>query len=276
MEEKTVIRKERTIAYYVGGKKDAQETLLFLNGMYVGHTSWIKQQRYRFFCARYKMIFLDYPGMGNSIEKEEMEYSFDDVVLCIKDVLEQEGSRVCNIIGFSIGGIVALWFYHRFSEYVESLILMNTGAGVSAELWGRIRMIMDRLERQEDMFTILKDVYPYHHAEAYLEKVRDIEGRVVHGYVDYNRNNQTLLHFFHAIGTCLDDIEKVPEEITVPTLITGSDQDALFPFFIQEEMSKKIPMSRLCQIHDCGHSSYVEKYAEVNQLIEEFLLSESK
>lgn len=274
MVEKKIVNESREIAYYIAGNKAAEKALFFFNGLYVGNTSWIKQQRYKYFSKNYRMVFVDYPGMGNSKEFIDEKYSFDDIADCIKEILVLEKIEKCSMVGFSIGGMLALWFYHRYPECFENLVLLNTGAGLHDELNERIQYIMDQLKKEVDMEGLLREVYPFHHAPDYLEKIRDIENRVIEGYVKFNKDDKTLLKFFDAIGTCLDELDAVPEEIKVPTLVIGADGDKIFPCSIQEKLAERISNSQYCLIKNCGHSSSVEKYEEVNKAIEMFLEDE--
>jgi pimeloyl-ACP methyl ester carboxylesterase len=59
--------------------------------------------------------------------------------------------------------------------------------------------------------------------------------------------------------------------ITVPTLVVVGDEDALTPVAEARAMHAAIPGSRLAVIPGAGHVSNVERPAEFNRILRDFL-----
>lgn len=270
MEIKKYEDENRIITYYVGGNISSDKILVFLNGLYVGNKSWIKQQRYKYFSNNYKMIFIDYPGMGKSIEKKNQSYTFDDIVEFIRRILDKENCKKFNLVGYSIGGMISLWFIHKFSNYIEKLILINTGSSMDEKTTNNINGIIESLSNNEDLDKIFRKVYPWNHSDQYLEKLANIEDSVIENYISYNKDANTLIKFFYAIGN-KSDLKVTLKDIKVPTLIIGSDQDKIFPYIHQKNLAHNIKNSKCYMVKNCGHSSCVEQYIKVNELIENHL-----
>ncbi|URZ16104.1 alpha/beta fold hydrolase [Clostridium felsineum] len=272
METKKLENKHRSIAYYIDGTKCSHKILLFLNGLYVGNTSWIKQKRYKYFRDNYKIIFMDYPGVGESIEKTADNYGMDDVVDIIRNILdmERDGFEECNLIGYSVGGMISLRFMYRFPDCIQKLVLLNTGADVDEVIANKIYDITKRLLTcEESLESIFKSVYPLHHSSEYLEKVKDMENKIIEAYVKYNKDRIALGKFLKSIRN-RPNLRESFKKIKIPTLIIGADEDKIFDHKYQDELVDNIEITEYHNIKACGHSSYIEKYREINKLMENF------
>jgi homoserine O-acetyltransferase len=69
-----------------------------------------------------------------------------------------------------------------------------------------------------------------------------------------------------------DDIEEALHQIKQQTLVIGISSDGLFTFTEQERLAESIPNARLEKINSPeGHDAFLLEFAEINQLITEFL-----
>jgi pimeloyl-ACP methyl ester carboxylesterase len=57
----------------------------------------------------------------------------------------------------------------------------------------------------------------------------------------------------------------------VPTLILCGREDAITPLARHEEMAASIPDARLVIVEECGHLSTLERPAEVNRALRDWL-----
>ncbi|WP_024834480.1 alpha/beta fold hydrolase [Ruminiclostridium josui] len=261
---------QRTVCYYVGGNPASEKIIFFLNGLYVGNKSWIKQQRYSYFRDNYKLLFLDYPGVGNSEEKENQELVYEDIITAIKNVLDREGRRETHLIGYSLGGMFGLWFTYQFPSYVNSLVLLNTGVRINIYIYQMIHGLITMIDSGVDLKNVYMFLYPWNHSEEYLEKTSDMEHITLENYYNYNRNTRS----FKALLTALrnhPNLKESLEHITCPTLVVGSGNDKVFPLEYQKEIAAKIPNSTLHIIPSAGHSAFIENHQEMNALIEQHL-----
>jgi pimeloyl-ACP methyl ester carboxylesterase len=261
----------RIISYYVGGNQDSKQCLLFLNGLYIGNETWIKQQRYSYFRENYKLIFIDYHGVGDSVEKGAGEIGFEDIVNDIKNIVDEEGFEKLYVLGYSVGGMIALWFTYRFQAQVNGLLLLNTGVSTCIHTNKMIHGLLTLIRDGVPLRNIFMLIYPWHHSELYLEKV-DMEDFVLQKYAHYNRNIKSFAGLLKAIGN-RPNLADVLEEITVPTFVLSSEHDFIFPLSFQEEIVSKIKNSSHYLVANCGHASFIEKHEEVNSFIEMCLRS---
>lgn len=270
LDKKYIENSSRIVSYYVGGNQSAEKNLLFLNGLYVGNESWIKQQRHQYFVRNYKLIFLDYPGVGGSIEKEEKSFGFDDIANEIKNILEAEGCEKTHVVGYSVGGMIGIWFAHCFQQNVESLILLNSGVNINIYAYKMIHALVFMLDEEVDLEKVFMFLYPWNHSPEYLEKAAEMQEKTLKSYSEYNKNKKAFKLLLESIWK-RPDLEAALKDIMVPALIISSEQDMIFPIPYQEELANKIANSTHVTVNGSGHASFIEKYQDVNALIEEHL-----
>lgn len=74
-----------------------------------------------------------------------------------------------------------------------------------------------------------------------------------------------------------DDIEKVLEDIKIPTLVIGIKSDGLFTYSEQEFLAEYMPNSRLEKIESPeGHDAFLLEFKLINRLILDFLKKNAK
>lgn len=257
---------KRKISYYIGGNLNSNRCLLFLNGLYIGHTAWIKQQRYQYFQNNYKMLFVDYHGVGDSVEKNKEEFSFDDIVDDIKTILDEEVSDKLYVIGYSVGGMLALLLSYKYQEQVNGLILLNSGIRSSIYANKMICGLLKLIEEGANLKNIFMLIYPWFHSQKYLENM-DMEDYALQKYAEYNRNITSFGFLLKAIENC-PDLSVILEHILIPTFVLSSENDIIFPLRCQQELQARIKNCRHKLIVNSSHASYIENYEEVNQFIE--------
>ena len=80
------------------------ETLFFIHGFTGNVEEWYFQISH--FKKKYKVIAIDLRGHGKS-EMEEKEVNADDITKDINSFLEKKGISKINLIGHSMGGMIA-------------------------------------------------------------------------------------------------------------------------------------------------------------------------
>ena len=101
---------------YLGGRG---EPLLMIHGWGVNSEIWISLvDELKFFASVY---VVDLPGMGDS--SSISPYTLDNLA---KEIKAYVPIKKCSILGWSLGGQVAMNLAIRMPEFVEKLILMST------------------------------------------------------------------------------------------------------------------------------------------------------
>lgn len=105
--------------YDISGKG---KPILFLHGWGMSSRVWRHQISY--FSNRYRTVTLDFRGHGDS--RPSADYSFEALAGDVKEVIEGLSLRPASIVGWSMGGSVAILTAIKYPEAVNNLILVST------------------------------------------------------------------------------------------------------------------------------------------------------
>ncbi len=100
------------------------EPILYLHG-WNGNMSGFKQNLMPYLKDRYQCITVDFPGFGRS---EPADPSFEALSDGIEKLLDQLRIQTVTLLGFCMGGVVALDYALRRQERIKKLILVETYA----------------------------------------------------------------------------------------------------------------------------------------------------
>ena len=114
------------IWYETFGDRSARETILLLSGAGTDHTVW--QAQIKALEGQFSVIAIDNRGSGRS-DRPEGPYSAEEMAEDVRAVLVKEGVIRLNLVGFSLGGLVAQKFVSRYPEMITRLVLMNCSLG---------------------------------------------------------------------------------------------------------------------------------------------------
>lgn len=185
-----------------------------------------------------------------------------DLGTCAATILDRVPERFA-LLGFSLGGLVALEIMRRAPERVERLCLLATNPRGSTsqnfETWSRWRR-----EAESGGFPAI--------VEAHAEGV-------------YNGNREAraaVMEMACAVGPKafvkqLELLESRPDSrpslgaISCPTLLVVGQHDRVTPPEVHEEMRSLIPGARLETLHACGHYAALERPQAVTKLLREWL-----
>lgn len=114
-----------TMAYMdLQPKSPNGKTILLLHGKNFVAMYW-EQTANDLAKAGYRVIMPDQIGFGKSSKPTNIQYSFQFLANNTKAILDQENISKVNVLGHSMGGMLATRFTLMFPETVEKLILEN-------------------------------------------------------------------------------------------------------------------------------------------------------
>jgi 3-oxoadipate enol-lactonase len=230
--------------------------ILFLHGVGSDKTVWHRQLDH--FGPQRPAVAIDYPGYGESEFKPDA--TRDDYALAALAALDALGIAYAHICGLSLGGVVAVALHSLAPERCRSLILADTFA-----VHPDGRGIYDRsVAGSADMRAFAEARADFLLAQPADPAVRS-EVIVTMSKID------PAAYLIGAEAVWLADQRERVCAIDVPTLIICGDQDKPTPPALSEELHAMIPNSRLEIIAGAGHLTNLEKPAEFNALLDEFL-----
>ena len=215
------------------------DTLLLLHGN--GEDHQIFEHQLSHFSKDFQVIALDTRGHGRSDHGKGV-LTFQKIAQDILAVLRYFNLSTVNIMGFSDGGNLALYFGSHYPEKVTKLIVVGSNYKVN----GLKKDSLAEVKRDYVLLTILGS---FHLKAARKRQIIDL--------------------MWHQLDLSSADLTT----IEAPTLIVAGEDDV-----IEESHTRKIhemiTNSELVIVPKASHFLMVEKYEEFNQFATAFLLKD--
>lgn len=224
--------------------------------------------------AQFQLIVPDLLGHGESdAPTDSLRYTMEETLLdlvCMLDLLDVANA---NVLGYSMGGRIALGFAVSFPERIRRLVLEGTSPGLQSESERIARRqsderLAERIER-DGVVSFVKHweaipLFATQHrlAEETLTRQRGIrEGGTALGYANSLR----------GIGTGHQpSYWDTLQTLAVPTLLVTGELDEKFTE-TNRRMQAVLPNARHCVISDAGHTPHLEHPATFSDCVVSFL-----
>lgn len=235
--------------------------LVLVHGFMGGSAQW-NLQRHTFEQER-DVIAVDLPGFGKNNTAPALS-SIPDMADWVIAEVTTRGVMEFDLMGHSMGGMIAQQMAHQEPERVKRLILYSTGSiGV---LPGRFETIVQsKLRGQED--GIAKTARRIS-ATWFLEKERAHEFEAC-----AHIAQQTTQPAFTGGLDAMQGWSGVGNLISLrpKTLVLWGDQDRTYPWAQVEQLWQSIPNTQLAVVPGCAHAVHLEKPQLFNQIVLDFL-----
>ena len=210
-------------------------------------------------------IALDQRGHGDSTNTGHSEsYTLEQLVEDLRAFLEAHEIDQCDLLGHSMGGMVALRFVLAYPGRVASLVLMDTAASALQDLPRAVLEAGGAVARTSGMQPLC-ELMRLRAADDPQRAAADRRLEAEMGPERYwERRRAKLLAMdpeaFASLGLALVDQEPVTDrlsEIRCPTLVLVGEQDR--PFLgPAEEFERRIPRATRVIIPEAAHSPQLE------------------
>ncbi len=192
-------------------------------------------------------------------------YTTRDMARDLAEAMEQLGICKADVLGVSMGGMIAQHFAADYPEKVNKLILTVTAARPNPVLTQSIGEWIDLAKKND-------------HAAFMDSNLRRIYSQ------DYYQKNKWMIpavakltkpksydRFYIQAEACLthDAFHRL-QEIKAPTLVVGGGKDLALGGDASKELAAKIPAAKLQMYEQWGHGLYEEEKG-FNRLVLDFL-----
>ncbi len=218
---------------------------------------------------RYRVVAFDNRGVGrtDSTEPPYTTAGMADDTVGLLDVL---GIDQAHIVGYSLGGAIALELAIKYPERVKNLILVGAFARLSPIGLSRTHLLMSMFRNGVDIETVLRNFYLWFFSDKFFSNEEQVTAAL----------NSFINHPFpqpsHGLEGQVDAITGHDSRdrlgrITAPTLVLVGKDDINTPVKLSEQLATGIPDAKLVVLEDTAHSLPIEAPDRFNKIILDWL-----
>ncbi len=237
------------------------EVLLLIHGLSANKTMFYHQVN--IFKKYYRCILIDLPGFGNS-KKEKIPEEIPQISNKIFSLLKSLNVKKTYILGYSLGGTIALNMLKLNSNMVEKVIASNTLYNWNGNLTRRI------------FFKIFKVSLS---SSILRENLRRLYGKIEYKTLK-KRELEKMIEMFNdapieSIKKYIQILEKFNDHSTFPQaekiLFIAGKKDKIAPEREMFKLHKKNSGSKFAFLEKGDHAMCVSFWKEYNKIILDFL-----
>ncbi len=240
------------VFYQLYGDK-ANPCICFVNGLSMRTAHWIPMVEK--LCGRgYSVLLFDMLGQGFS-DKPVLDFSFEDNVHMLVEILDAEVIKDAYVAGISYGGVVALKFPLMYPDRVRGIIPISCFSEIDGQLFCHSLNIHKALSQVGFDFYV-DYLLPLNFTSKWIEKHENI--------LDFSKRITMAGMEVYGIQNIMEKLASIPnytEEIAgieCPTMIMNGEFDALTPRSAHEIIRRQVRNSQLVLIPNVAHAMTIE------------------
>lgn len=223
---------------------------------------------------KYFPIAIDLIGHGKSSKPVEKKYyTTGNIVRQLNNIIKSLNLKNVILVGYSMGGRVALSYSLKYPEVIKALILESTTPGIKNEIDRKMRVASDKAIAKLLLQNGLKKFFDFWLNQPLFKTQKKIYNKDYKIFIKRKSKNSTiglantLLGFSTGkMPSYWDKLNTLKQKIL---LITGS-KDKKFTE-INKLMKKHLSNSNHFIIKGVGHNTHLEKKNEYLKVVNNFL-----
>ncbi|MFE2284912.1 alpha/beta fold hydrolase [Streptomyces sp. NPDC059443] len=215
--------------------------------------------------ARHTVVGVDYPGTG-ATPRATQPLELDELADQLVAAADAEGLERFAVLGYSLGGNVAVRIAARYPERVTALVLTATFARAGQWL-GLVTDLWSELARRGEDELLARLLVPLTLSPQALEGLTDeqVEAAVRATAASFPPGGGD-----HAALVKGADLSADLARVGVPALVIATTADRLVPVALQREVADTLPGARWAEL-PTGHLPFAELPQEWAALVTGFL-----
>ena len=230
--------------------------VLFLHGIRGNRRNWFGQIE-AFAAAGFTAAAWDARGYGES-DDYAGGLQFDHLAVDVLRVVEHFSAQKIHLVGLSMGGRIARNVALRFPERLHTLTLVSTTPGFDALSTDEVRRFVT--EHRNRTAETVRRLIGSRARRATFDELADSLARV---------REESYRKTLEA--SVAQDRNAPIENIHVPTLVVGGDEDKVYPVKIARDLAQRIPGAELVIMKGAGHLPNIERPERFNEILLDFL-----
>ena len=237
--------------------------LVFIHGVGLDHRMWEPQVKS---LDESSILTYDILGHGKTPFKKE-KIKLEDFSDQINSILNYYKFTKINLIGFSLGSLIALDFASSFQEKLNKLVLIGTTYLRSEK---QRFLVLDRFNQAKLNKPISNQALKRWFSDDYLKKnpnTYDFFMKVLNKSPEDHKNFLKAYELFANHNENKQSIQKIKTDTLI---MTGSNDLGSTPY-MSKELAKDIANSNYIEIKDAKHLCSIECADDVNMNIRNFI-----
>ena len=250
--------KDSQNTFYILDKKN-DAPIVFIHGVGLNHKIWEPQINV------FENTFLAYDILGHGqtpLNKKNL--SFDDFSNQLINLIDELNIRRIHLVGFSIGSLIARNFASKYSDRLESLILL---CSIFRRTEKQQQIVKDRFELAKKSKSLSKQALKRWFTDEYLEKNPNTYKKI--SSILEQNSMENFLKIYELFVNHKDDEQF--EKIKTKTLIMTGEGDIGSTPEMSINLSKVINNSNVKIISKGKHLCSIECADDVNMAIKKHI-----
>ena len=248
--------------HYFFNKKDTIP-LVFIHGVGLDHQMWNPQINN---LNEFSTITYDLLGHGKTPCKKE-KLTLNDFSNQLVEILEHLQINKINLIGFSLGSLIALDFTSNYEDKINKLILIGTTYKRSNQ---ERSLVLDRYNQAKLNKPISKQALKRWFSDDYLEKNPKTYELFMNILNKQPEDHKNFLKAYDLFANHKDNVQAIQKNIVKTLVMTGSDDPGSTPT-MSKELVKDLVNSSYIEIKNGKHLCSIECADDVNMNIKNFI-----
>jgi len=224
--------------------------LVLISG-FTSSMDWWDPEMIEYLSRKYKVLIFDNRGAGRTETPENEVFTIEMFANDTVSLMRSLGIDRANIIGYSLGGLIAQALALKYSQNVNRLVLCSTFPGgkdmipPSREV---MKIFMDKSGGYEEQFKRnIFLMFPDSYFKSNIDYFLNFKERYMEAPISLaNAKRQ----FVAGLSTSTYDHL---HNINIPTLVMTGEEDILIPPENSEKIAEQIPRAKLIKYKGAGH-----------------------
>ena len=240
-----------------------KEPLVFIHGVGLNHKMWDSQVNS---LKDYSILTYDLLGHGKTPYNKE-EVTLNDFSNQLDYLLKFLKIDKINLIGFSLGSLIALDFASKFQDKLKSLTLIGTTYKRTTE---QKALVIERFEQAKLNKPISRQALKRWFTDKYLDDHPEIYDQFIKILTKDDDDHLNFLKAYKLFAHHKDDINIIKRIKTKTLVMTGSN-DPGSTVTMSKSLSKDLINSSFVEINNGKHLCSIEYSDDVNMKLKKFI-----
>ena len=243
------------------------EPIVFISGFSADHTAW--REIVDKFQENYQVIIFDNRGAGQT-DAPLKDYTIEEMAEDVATLCEKLNVKKAHFVGNSMGGFILQVLAYRYPHLVKSAIMSNTAMTTQCCFHLYVAAQLELLKAKAPLATVIKASCTW----AFSFRFLTMPG-MYDSLIQFSLANPYpfTLQGYEGQYAALErfDSREWVNQIIVPTLVIGSDQDLIFSEATVKLLKSHIPNAKYFSFTECGHLPFIEYPDQFAHVVREFI-----